>query len=100
MRNLEKQTQQAFYFSLMFYVGAIVLMLLKVSIAPILFSFSLAVSMIWVFLVLREIMLSPRITNGERLLLALFIIILNILAGLLYFLVLRSKVIGTQTTKK
>lgn len=100
MRNLEKQTQQAFYFSLMFYVGAIVLMLLKVSIAPILFSFSLAVSMIWVFLVLREIMLSQRITNGERLLLALFIIILNILAGLLYFLVLRSKVIGTQTTKK
>lgn len=94
MRNLERPTKQAFYFSLMFYIGSLVLLLLKVSIAPILFSFSLMVSMIWVFLVLQEIMRSPRITNMERLFLALFIILLNILSGIIYFFYLRNKVIG------
>ena len=94
MKNWYTQTSQAFYFSLMFYIGATVLLLLKVSIAPILFSFSLAVSMIWVFLVLREIMLSNRISNQERILLALFVIMLNIFAGIVYFYMLRKRVIG------
>ncbi|MBD1429128.1 MULTISPECIES: hypothetical protein [Sphingobacterium] len=94
MKNWYAQTKQAFFFSLMFYIGSTILLVLKVSIAPILFSFSLAVSMIWVLLVLREIMLSPRISNQERLLLILFIILLNIFAGIVYFYLLRKRVIG------
>ncbi|WP_159637172.1 hypothetical protein [Sphingobacterium composti Ten et al. 2007 non Yoo et al. 2007] len=94
MKNWHTQTLQAFYFSLMFYIGATILLLLKASIAPILFSFSLLVSMIWVFLVLREILLSTRITNLERLILVFFIILLNIFSGIVYFLLLRKKVIG------
>src|SRR5690606_17928043 len=94
MRNLERPTKQAFYFSLMFYIGSLVLLVLKVSIAPILFSFSLMISIIWVFLVLQVIMRSPRITNMQRLFLALFIILLNILSGIVYFFYLRNKVIG------
>lgn len=96
MRNWYSQTRQAFYFSLMFYIGATILFILKVSIAPILFSFSLLVSMIWVVLVLREVMLSTRITNFERLALALFVILLNIFAGIIYFFLLRKRVIGDQ----
>ena len=100
MRNWYAQTKQAFHFSLMFYIGATILLLLKVSIAPMLFSFSLVVSMIWVLLVLREIMISSRITNQERLLLILFIILLNIFAGIVYFYLLRKKVVGDLENQK
>lgn len=100
MRNLYQQTTQAFYFSLVFYIGALILMLFKVSIAPILFSFSLLISMIWVLLVLREIMMSSKISSVERLLLAIFIILLNILAGLVYFYGLRKRVVETPKQTK
>ncbi|HLS37506.1 MAG TPA: hypothetical protein VK023_04470 [Sphingobacterium bovisgrunnientis] len=99
MKNLYQQTTQAFYFSLIFYIGAIVLFLLKVSIAPILFSFALLVSLIWIFLTIREIMLSGRIANSERLLLIIFIILLNIFAGLVYFFLLRKRVVLDQNKK-
>ena len=100
MRDLSYQTKQAFLFSLVFYFGTLVLFLLKVSIAPILFSMGLLVSMIWVILVLREVMTSTRISNIERICIALFVIIGNIIAGLVYFALIRSRVIGQQHTKK
>jgi len=99
MKNLYQQTTQAFYFSLIFYLGAIVFFLLKVSVAPFLFSFALLVSLIWVFLAIREIMLSPRVANSERLLLVIFIIMLNVFAGLIYFFLLRKRVILDQNIK-
>lgn len=94
MKKLNHQTKQAFFFSLAFYLIAIVLMLFKVSFAPVLFSVSLLISLIWVFLVLREIMFSPSIGNGERLILSLFIIITNIIGGIVYFFLVRKRVIG------
>jgi len=100
MKNLYHQTQQAFFFSLAFYVLASVSLLFKVGFAPILFSVSLLISLIWVFLVLREIMFSVAIGNGEKLILALFIIITNIVGGVAYFFLLREKVIGNKNFKK
>jgi len=94
MKNLYHQTQQAFFFSLAFYVAAIVLILAKVSFAPVLFSIALLISLIWVFLVLREIMLSTTIGNSERLILLLFIIFTNVIGGIVYFFLLRSRVVG------
>lgn len=93
MKNLYHQTTQAFYFSLSFYIPSIIMMLMQVSIAPILFSMALLVSMIWVFLVIREVLLSVKVSQVERMLLILFVIILNIIAGILYFFVLRDKVV-------
>ncbi|MFZ4863421.1 hypothetical protein ACL9RF_14680 [Sphingobacterium sp. Mn56C] len=98
MKNLFYQTKQAFYFSLAFYSIAFIFMVLQVSIAPILFSISLLVSLIWVFLVLRELMLSRFISNSERLLVVLFIILFNIVAGIVYFYFLRERVIGKQNS--
>lgn len=100
MKNLVHQTKQAFFFSLVFYVLGALLFLLKIPFAPVFVSVSLLVSLIWVFLVLREIMLSHSIDHTERILLALFIIFFNILAGLLYFAMLRGRIIGKQNTKK
>lgn len=99
MKNLYHQTKQAFLFSLAFYLLASILMLFKVGIAPILFSVALLVSMIWVFLVLREIMFSTRIGNGERLILSLFIIFTNIIGGVVYFFLLRQRVVGNNNKK-
>lgn len=100
MRNFYHETKQAFYLSLVFYIVSILLFLFQISIGPILISVSLLVSMIWVVLVLREIILSSRINNSERLLLLLFVIFFNILAGMVYFFLVRDRVIGKQTTSK
>lgn len=100
MKNLFYQTKQAFYFSLVFYILGIISFVLNVPFAPVLVSVSLLVSLIWVFLVLREIMLSTRINNTERILLAFFIIIFNILAGIVYFFLIRERVIGKQNVEK
>lgn len=96
MKNLEHQTKQAFLFSLAFYCISIVSKLFYFEIFPILFSISLLLSLIWVVLVLREIIFSGRISNTERMLLALFIILFNIVAGLFYFFKFREKVIGKK----
>jgi uncharacterized membrane protein (DUF373 family) len=53
-----------------------------------------------VLLVLREIMVSSKISSVERLLLAIFIILLNILAGLVYFYGLRKRVVETPKQTK
>lgn len=100
MRNFYHETKQAFYLSLVFYIVSILLFVFQVSIGPILISVSLLVSMIWVVLVLREIILSSRINNSERLVLLLFVIFFNILAGMVYFFLVRDRVIGKQTTSK
>lgn len=96
MKNLEHQTKQAFLFSLAFYAIALVARLFQFEIFPILFSISLLISMIWVVLALREIVFSGRITNTERILMALFLIFFNVIAGICYFFVLREKVIGKK----
>lgn len=99
MKNIVHQTQQAFYFSLGFYTLALLCWMLHVSFASILISVALLLSLIWTLLVLREIMLSARLTNTERLLLLLFVIFGNIIAGLVYFFFLREKIVD-QALKK
>jgi len=83
-------------FSLVFYALSFLLLLFKVGMAPIMFSISMLLSLVWVVLVLMEIMKSGRISNSERLLLALFIII----AGIVYFYLLRERVTGIKIIKK
>ncbi|MBL1411399.1 hypothetical protein [Sphingobacterium faecale] len=100
MKNLYHQTKQAFYFSLVFYVLAIGTVLLKMPFAVVLVSISLLISMIWVLLVLREIMLSMNIGTSERVLLALFVILTNILGGIAYFAFIRERVIGKENKKR
>lgn len=96
-----QQTKQAFLFSLAFYIVAILSFLFKMGFAPILLSIALLLSLLWVVLVLLEIMRSTRISNGERMMLSLFIIVLNIFGGIVYFSFLRKSVIGvSETTKK
>ena len=99
MNKVIQQTKQAFLFSLAFYIIALVTMLLKVGFAPILLSIAMLLSLIWVVLVLRDILLSPRINSTERLLLALFIIVLNIFGGIIYFYFLRKNVLGVSENK-
>lgn len=99
MKNLFYQTKQAFYFSLAFYLIALVTIILKLPLAMVLFSVALLVSMIWVLLVLREIMMSTAINGVERILLTVFLILTNVLGGTVYFLFLRNRVIG-NTYKK
>ncbi|UIR55711.1 hypothetical protein LZQ00_15755 [Sphingobacterium sp. SRCM116780] len=96
MKNLEHQTKQAFLFSLAFYCIALATKLFHLEIFPILFSISLLLSLIWVVLSLREIIFSGRISNTERMLMAVFIIFFNIIAGIVYFFFLREKVIGKK----
>jgi len=74
--------------------------LCKLGFAPILLSISALLSLIWVVLVLLEVMKSVRISNGERLMIVLFIILGNILAGIVYFYFLREKVTGYKEIKK
>jgi hypothetical protein len=81
MKNLEHQTKQAFLFSLAFYSVAILARLFNLGIFPILGSLSILLSLLWVILVLREIMLSKTISNTERMLMALTIVLLNIVGG-------------------
>ncbi|VTP86152.1 Uncharacterised protein [Sphingobacterium daejeonense] len=100
MNKLFHQTKQAFLFSLAFYVLSLILFVLKVGFAPILLSISTLLSLIWVILVLLEIMRSTRISNGERLILVLFIIMGNILAGIVYFYFIRERVTGFKVIKK
>ena len=100
MNKLFHQTKQAFLFSLVFYVLSLILFVLKVGYAPILLSISILLSLIWVILVLLEIMRSTRISNGERLILVLFIIMGNILAGIVYFYFIRERVTGFKVIKK
>lgn len=94
MKNLIHQTKQAFYFSLGFYVLALLLWWLQFSFAYVLISIALLLSLTWIILVLREIMLSTKLTTIERLLLIIFIIFGNIIAGVAYFFFIREKVIG------
>ncbi|WP_437919377.1 hypothetical protein [Sphingobacterium sp. LRF_L2] len=94
MRNLAQQTKQAFYFSLGFYLLAIVSKLLQFYLADVLISVGLLLSLVWIVLVLREVMLSVKLSNGERLLLIIFIIFGNILAGVVYFFFIREKVLA------
>lgn len=100
MKDLQQQTKQAFYFSLGFYVLAFVSKLIGFWLADILVSVALFLSLIWVLLVLREIMMSPRISNLTRMLWLLFIIFGNVLAGAVYFFFMREKVIGKIENKK
>ncbi|WP_286860318.1 MULTISPECIES: hypothetical protein [Sphingobacterium] len=85
MKNLEHQTKQAFMFSLAFYIVALFARLFSLGIFPILGSLSILLSLLWVILVLREIMLSRTIPNSERMLMALAIVLLNIIGGAFYF---------------
>ncbi|MEJ5088438.1 hypothetical protein GEO21_00175 [Sphingobacterium faecium] len=94
MKNYEHQTKQAFLFSLAFYGISLGSKFFHFEIFPILFSISLLLSLIWVVLALREIIFSGRISNTERMLMALFIIFFNIIAGVFYFFKFRKKVIG------
>lgn len=96
MQNFVQQTKQAFFFSLGFYMLAIVLKLLDFLYADILISIALLVSLLWVVLTLREIMLSVSLSTTERFMLIIFIIFGNILAGLVYFFFIRKRVLGGQ----
>ncbi|MGO3108843.1 hypothetical protein [Sphingobacterium sp. JB170] len=96
MRNLQNETTQAFYFSLGFYILSFVLKFLQVSFADVVVSIALLLSLLWVVLVLREVMISTRISNVQRLALLIFIILGNILAGIVYFSFLRRYVLGTS----
>lgn len=100
MKKLFHQTKQAFLFSLGFYLSALSLMVLQVSFAPVIFSISLLVSLIWVILAIKEILQSNFITQTEKLILTVFIIVLNIFAGIVYFYFLREKVLGIKKIKK
>jgi len=100
MNKLFHQTKQAFLFSLAFYILSIFLFVLKVGFAPILLSISTLLSLIWVILVLLEIIRSSRISDGERLILVLFVILGNILAGIVYFYFIRERVTGYKVIKK
>ncbi len=95
MRNLAHQTKQAFYFSLGFYVLAMLMKVLHFSFADILVSIALLLSLVWTVLVLRELMLTTKLSNTERLLLIIFIIFGNIIAGIVYFFFIREKVVVT-----
>ncbi len=99
MKNLFHQTKQAFYFSLVFYVLGALATILNFSFETVVISISLLLSLIWVVLVLREIMLSKKISDIERILLVLFIIFGNILAGIIYFIFIREHVIGKKLMK-
>ncbi|MDM1296035.1 PLDc N-terminal domain-containing protein [Sphingobacterium sp. N143] len=94
MKNLEHQTKQAFLFSLAFYIVAILARFFNLGIFPILGSLSILLSLLWVILALREIMLSRTIANGERILMALAIVLFNIIGGIFYFFVWRQRVLG------
>lgn len=100
MKTLFHQTKQAFLFNLGFYLSALSLMVLKVSFAPVIFSISLLVSLIWIILAIKEILQSNFITQTEKLILTVFIIVLNIFAGIVYFYFLREKVLGIKKIKK
>ncbi|MHC8948681.1 hypothetical protein [Sphingobacterium hungaricum] len=96
MKNLQNQTKQAFLFSLGFYALALLLIALRVSFAPIMFSIALLVSMIWVILVIREVLLSPRLQQTEKMLIVFFVILLNIFAGIAYFYLIRKSVVSNN----
>ncbi|WDF68738.1 hypothetical protein PQ465_20890 [Sphingobacterium oryzagri] len=96
MRNLSQQTKQAFFFSLGFYILALMLKLFDFYWANVFISIGLLLSLVWTVLVLRELMLSTKVSNGERLLLIIFIIFGNIVAGLIYFFLIRDRVLATQ----
>ena len=100
MKDLSHQTKQAFYFSLGFYILAVLFKVLRFPLADILISIALLLSLLWVVLVLREVMLSSRLNNLERMLLLLFIIFGNIIAGIAYFFLIREKVVGGQISNK
>lgn len=55
--------------------------------------------MIWVFLVIRELMLSKHMEKSSCFLLVLFIILGNIFAGIIYFFFLRDTVLGIKAIK-
>lgn len=100
MFNYYHQTKQAFLFSLAFYTIALILLLLKVSFAPVLFSVALLISLIWLILVLLEVVFSTKISLLEKVILALFIITTNILGGIVYFTLLRERVVYRKNVKK
>lgn len=100
MSNYYHQTKQAFLFSLAFYVLALTLLLFKVSFAPVLISVALLVSLIWIILVLLEVIFSSKISPVEKVMLTLFIIITNILGGIVYFTLLRERVVYRKNIKK
>lgn len=96
MKDLVHQTRQAFYFSLGFYILAIVLKVLYFSLADVLLSIALLLSLLWVVLVLREIMMSTQLSTTERMLLCIFIVFGNVLAGIAYFFFIRERVLGKK----
>ncbi|SMG47382.1 hypothetical protein [Sphingobacterium psychroaquaticum] len=96
MKDLVHQTRQAFYFSLGFYILAIVLKVLYFSLADVLISIALLLSLLWVVLVLREIMMSTQLSTTERMLLCIFIVFGNVLAGVAYFFFIRERVLGKK----
>ncbi|QBQ39788.1 hypothetical protein E2P86_00910 [Sphingobacterium psychroaquaticum] len=96
MKDLVHQTRQAFYFSLGFYILAIVLKVLYFSLADVLISIALLLSLLWVVLVLREIMMSTQLSTTERMLLCVFIVFGNVLAGVAYFFFIRERVLGKK----
>jgi len=98
MNKIFHQTKQAFLFSLAFYILSILLFIFQTWFAPVLLSISVLLSLVWTIMVLLEIMQSQRINNSQRLLFAVFIILLNILAGIVYFYFLRDKVIGEKNS--
>lgn len=100
MNALYHQTKQAFFFSLAFYLVSVAMMLLKLPFAPIVVSIAMLVSLIWVILVAREILLSPYISSIERVLLLFFVIAFNIFGGLAYFYLLRERVTGIKKVHK
>lgn len=100
MLNYYHQTKQAFLFSLAFYLLALILLLFKVGFAPVLISVGLLVSLIWIILVLLEVIFSTKISFVEKVLLALFIIVTNILGGVVYFALLRERVVYRKSIKK
>lgn len=75
-------------------------MVLSVPFAPVMFSVSLLLSLVWVILVIKEVLQSPYIDQAEKAMLTIFIILLNILAGMVYFYFLRDKVLGIKRIKK
>lgn len=94
-----QQTKQAFYFSLGFYLLALLLKVLSFPFADVLVSIALFLSLVWLFLVLREIILSGRLTTIERILLLVFVVFGNIVAGIVYFFFLRERVLGESIKK-
>lgn len=95
-----KETIQAFYFNIAFYLLSFIFIFINPALAFVGISISLMISLIWLLLVLREILLSAHIDGKQKAMYALLVIVLNVLGGAVYFYKFRDRVVGSQTTKK